>query len=830
MTRALTSTEPILDQPTARLCAAIASGERADVRLAVVAPGEYGKTALLDHLETACASGGVPTVRFDQIRGVRQVEPTLVLVDDAHALDDAALDELRRTAEADRLGLVVAARPLPRPAALNDVLVRLSGQIVLRQLDQGQIETMLSAAGADRTVREWAGFVRAQTGGVPGLVRRIAIRLDRNRLAGQPAVPEPTLAELRHELDQLDPEAIRLLIATEAGAGGDVDLLCGALSTGPDDVARVLDDVRTTGLVAGDGAPLPVVGQALRSLVPAERRAAVCQRLAERQLHRGRPVLDLVRPWLGSGITGVEIAGAFRAAAEEAMAVDPALAVRLFDAAVTAGVPATELGARRAEAVALAGDLDTALRLADDVIATAEATDRAEAARVAATGLAHRGMLARAAELLRWSGTVQARAFAAIGLVATGKPADAERLVAESERCGADDPPTLRSGALSSMARGVLDSVTGSPATALSTLVSAAEMLDPVGRSVLLPDSPAALAAVLALHGGEPAIAEPLLERAVRAGTGGRPMSVRHQLLLAWIAMERGDTAAATERLASVGKPAQPRDWLFAVALEVGIARRASDLAALRQIWGQACAAVIRQPVDLFTFLPFGEFAVAAARLDDQDRLAPHLARAHELLGALGDPPLWSTVLHWRELHAAIIGERPDEVRRHAAALRANAEHGPHHATMSAAAECWLKALDGAVDPDEVEAAARGLRDAGSAWDGARLAGEAAIRTTDRAAMLRLLDCARALQGAPVRGETASTDEATGMAQLSERELQVARLVVDGLTYKEVGARLFISAKTVEHHIARIRQRLGAASRTELLSQLRTLLGTSPTT
>ncbi|MPY80283.1 MAG: LuxR family transcriptional regulator [Actinophytocola sp.] len=813
--------EPILDQPTARLCAAIASGERSDVRLAVVAPGEYGKTALLDYIEAACAKGGVPTVRFDQIRDAGEVEPALVLVDEAHALDDDGLDELRRTAADERLGLIVAARPLPRPAALNDVLAQLHGQIVLRQLDKGQVEAhMGEGAGAD-----WARFVHASTGGVPGLVHRVVSRLDRQRLAATPATPEPTLAELRHELDQLDPDALRLLIATDAGAGGDLDLLCGALGMASDAVFGLLDGVRTTGLVGADGTPLPVVGQALRSLVAAERRAAVCQRLAELQLDRGAPVLGLVRPWLGTGITGTGIARAFRAAAEEALATDPLLAVRLFDAAVTAGAPATALGARRAEAIALTGDLATALRLADDVIASADTTDRSDAARVAGTALAHRGRLDRAAELLRWSGTAQSRAFAAVGLVATGRHADAARLLDESARAGANEPPTLLSGALSSMARGVLDSVTGSPTTALSTLVSAAEMLEPVGRAVLLPDSPAALAAVLALHGGEPAIAEPLLERAVRDGTGGRPMSVRHQLLLAWIAMARGDTAAATERLAAVGQPAQPRDWVFAVGLEVGLARRKSDLAALRNVWGQACAAVIRQPVDLFTFLPLGEFAVAAARLGDQDRLAPHLAQAHELLGALGDPPLWSTALHWSELHAALTGERSDEAKRHAAALRANAELGAHHATMSVAADCWLRVLHGDVDPDEVETAARGLRDAGAGWDGAWLARQAAIRTTDRPAMLRLLDCARAMQGAAMHSESVTNDDGSGLAQLSEREVQVAKLVVDGLTYKEVGARLFISAKTVEHHVARIRQRLGADSRTELLTQLRALVG-----
>jgi DNA-binding CsgD family transcriptional regulator len=100
--------------------------------------------------------------------------------------------------------------------------------------------------------------------------------------------------------------------------------------------------------------------------------------------------------------------------------------------------------------------------------------------------------------------------------------------------------------------------------------------------------------------------------------------------------------------------------------------------------------------------------------------------------------------------------------------------------------------------------------------------------------MVRLLDCARMLQGKPVAARRVAElpDDPSGVevpleVTLSERELQVAELVVSGMTYKDVGDRLFISAKTVEHHVARMRQRLGASSRSELLSQLRTLVGST---
>jgi DNA-binding CsgD family transcriptional regulator len=59
---------------------------------------------------------------------------------------------------------------------------------------------------------------------------------------------------------------------------------------------------------------------------------------------------------------------------------------------------------------------------------------------------------------------------------------------------------------------------------------------------------------------------------------------------------------------------------------------------------------------------------------------------------------------------------------------------------------------------------------------------------------------------------------------LSDREREVAELLLLGMPYRDIGGQLFISAKTVEHHVARIRRRLGAGSRSEMLSMLRAML------
>jgi DNA-binding CsgD family transcriptional regulator len=240
---------------------------------------------------------------------------------------------------------------------------------------------------------------------------------------------------------------------------------------------------------------------------------------------------------------------------------------------------------------------------------------------------------------------------------------------------------------------------------------------------------------------------------------------------------------------------------------------------------------------------------VAATRLRESSWVRPHLDEATDLLSRLGDPALWAAPLHWSGLQAAILSENREAAKRHAAALEAAADGSRYAAAMAAAAQHWVRLLDAEVDAAGVEAAARGLHAVGMAWEGGKLAGQAAIRTRDRKAMTALLGCARALQstgpaarsvaveadtdGDPRGGPVAvvevepvpdaALDGADG--PLSDREREVAQLVLEGLTYRQIGERLFISAKTVEHHVARMRQRLGSGSRGELFAHLRQIVG-----
>jgi DNA-binding CsgD family transcriptional regulator len=53
--------------------------------------------------------------------------------------------------------------------------------------------------------------------------------------------------------------------------------------------------------------------------------------------------------------------------------------------------------------------------------------------------------------------------------------------------------------------------------------------------------------------------------------------------------------------------------------------------------------------------------------------------------------------------------------------------------------------------------------------------------------------------------------------QLTPQELQVSLAAADGLTSKEIGARLFLSPKTVDFHLGRAYRKLDVRSRAELI-------------
>lgn len=74
----------------------------------------------------------------------------------------------------------------------------------------------------------------------------------------------------------------------------------------------------------------------------------------------------------------------------------------------------------------------------------------------------------------------------------------------------------------------------------------------------------------------------------------------------------------------------------------------------------------------------------------------------------------------------------------------------------------------------------------------------------------------RAARELGATGETVRKRTPETRDQLTDQELNVARLAREGLTNPEIGARLFISGRTVQYHLRKVYLKLGISSRTEL--------------
>ena len=135
-------------------------------------------------------------------------------------------------------------------------------------------------------------------------------------------------------------------------------------------------------------------------------------------------------------------------------------------------------------------------------------------------------------------------------------------------------------------------------------------------------------------------------------------------------------------------------------------------------------------------------------------------------------------------------------------------------ARLIASADAERTGAGANVMPFLAPALARATESAAAALGPARFAAESeAGRHLGRDAALNL---ALGQPGRPGGGPRHAGPGTAAPGRSAQREADVARLVADGLTNKQIGARLFISERTVDSHVRSILNKLGFSSRAQI--------------
>jgi DNA-binding CsgD family transcriptional regulator len=281
--------------------------------------------------------------------------------------------------------------------------------------------------------------------------------------------------------------------------------------------------------------------------------------------------------------------------------------------------------------------------------------------------------------------------------------------------------------------------------------------------------------------------------------TGQPNLACQHRAFLATVAAHRGEAETARQLVSEVLAEAAGRGLhgtaglaklatinlsLASGAFEEALSQllALSDLATLRGIALHAVPDLVEAAVRA------GRPSLAATRLPDfaawarasgvPDALAA-AARCQALLAASGAADvdgLFAEALRW---HAS--GDRPLETARTALL------YGE-----------YLRRVRRRVDArEQLRRALDGFTELGAAAWAKRAAAE--LRAT---------------------GATVPASSGPAASSLTAQEFQVAKLVAEGLTNSAAAAQLFISPRTVDHHLRNIYRKLGISSRTELTRHL----------
>jgi predicted ATPase/DNA-binding CsgD family transcriptional regulator len=302
----------------------------------------------------------------------------------------------------------------------------------------------------------------------------------------------------------------------------------------------------------------------------------------------------------------------------------------------------------------------------------------------------------------------------------------------------------------------------------------------------------------LAVLKADPAAARPALQTAVAAArqAGQRDVLSAALSMGSIVEMMAGERASARRMLdeaqvttVGLADPAGPISVLQARALNAFIE---ADLDTVRSAASEGIL-LARQADDLYSLemmlLNLGSAALIAGDLGES---RPLLAESLRIAHQMDDRVARFYLLDAFGCHAALSGQARLAAQLLGAAETVRTEAGanvmPFLATLIVQArESAAAALGVARFTAEFEA-------------GKHLDWDTALALT---------------LGKPTQVHAAASRDAS-TAPLGKREAEVARLVADGLTNKEIGKRLFISERTVDSHVRSILNKLGFNSRAQI--------------
>ena len=807
--------------------------------------------------------------------------PTILAVDDLQWADPATLLVLSRLVRRSThlsLLLVLTMRPHPRSEQLGSLLASLHelghDHLPLAPLEDDDVRALVEALLGARAGEGVLAAVRGAAGNPFFVVEMIAMLEQEGSLERTDGVIDAPQAETMRSLQLatlrrlsfLRPPCVELLrVASMLGSEFDVRELSVVAGRPAVDLSPLLSDAIAANVLTEAGTRLAfrhdLVREALYNHQPLSLRQAMHFEAAEQLRAAGYPAARVAAQLLrGPDQPGSAAAITLRSVAQECVYHDPPTAVALLERALVSAEDGSrvDVKAELAHALIWAGRWVEGEKLGRELTETERQPDRSREVLVTLVeSAAIRGTVSRSVvrEIEAAAGAPDLDPRVAVRVVTAAAQAAfldgdlgrAEALADDAEQAArkAGDPVSRCDALALTSAVRWHQGRAAEGVVAAEQAVAMADTLPPrLGGGAQMPHVVLAMNLGLAGQGAEAFAAfQAAMERGEQAnnvfvlgqlhqalgvsqfyagaldaaeGSFEAALSLWYEVdVSAWrtiqdawlgrIALHRGDVPAARRHLAAAESELPPgREWMPAhnVAV-VGLTR-----ALLHETSGETAAAfdvldgarrMVRASGARYFNLRIGpEVVRLAVALGAQQAAEEMTVACEEVAASVDTPTARGQALRCRGL---LHGE-PELL------LEAVVEHraGPSRIELAGAAEEAAMAFASSGVRRGVVGL---LREALEIW-------ETAGATYDAARVLaRLRDA-----GAPPGKRGARRRPEEGWDALTDSERRVVDLVGEGLTYREIGERLFISRRTVETHVARAFRKLGVRSRAELAAVL----------